>query len=70
MKIRDMAAIKAFVQVGTGPSLIWGIRNVFIGSGLGGMKPNITVVGFLTSKVIESTSHKVAAKITFRNRWK
>ncbi|CAD6600594.1 CEI_1a_G0004080.mRNA.1.CDS.1 [Saccharomyces cerevisiae] len=46
MKIRDMAAIKAFVQVGTGPSLIWGIRNVFIGSGLGGMKPNITVVGF------------------------
>ncbi|EJS44685.1 YBR235W [Saccharomyces arboricola H-6] len=46
IKIRDMAAIKAFVQVGTGPSLIWGIRNVFIGSGLGGMKPNITVVGF------------------------
>lgn len=45
-KIRDMAKIKAFVQVGTGSSLSWGIRNVFLGSGLGGMKPNITVIGF------------------------
>lgn len=45
-KIRDMANIKAFVQVGTGPSISWGIRNVFLGSGLGGMKPNITVIGF------------------------
>lgn len=46
MKIRDMAKIKAFVQIGTGPSLAWGIRNVFLGSGLGGMRPNITVLGF------------------------
>ncbi|SCU84021.1 LAME_0C07844g1_1 [Lachancea meyersii CBS 8951] len=46
VKIRDMANIKAFVQVGTGPSLPWGVRNVFLGSGLGGMKPNITVIGF------------------------
>ncbi|QLL32684.1 hypothetical protein HG536_0D02060 [Torulaspora globosa] len=46
MKIRDMAKIKAFVQIGTGPTLAWGIRNVFLGSGLGGMKPNITVLGF------------------------
>lgn len=46
MKIRDMAKIKAFVQIGTGPNLAWGIRNVFLGSGLGGMRPNITVLGF------------------------
>ncbi|SCU77948.1 LADA_0A03004g1_1 [Lachancea dasiensis] len=46
VKIRDMANIKAFVQVGTGPTLPWGVRNVFLGSGLGGMKPNITVLGF------------------------
>lgn len=45
-KIRDMANIKAFVQVATGPSLLWGIRNVFLGSGLGGMKPNVSVIGF------------------------
>ncbi|SCW00535.1 LAFE_0C06326g1_1 [Lachancea fermentati] len=46
VKIRDMARIKAFVQIGTGPTLAWGVRNVFLGSGLGGMKPNITVIGF------------------------
>lgn len=46
VKLRDMAEIKAFVQIAIGPSLPWGVRNVFLGSGLGGMKPNITVIGF------------------------
>ncbi|AET38017.1 Vhc1p Ecym_2271 [Eremothecium cymbalariae DBVPG len=46
VKIRDMANIKAFVHIGTGPTLPWGVRNVYLGSGLGGMKPNITVLGF------------------------
>lgn len=45
-KIRDVANIKAFIHVGTGPDINWGIRNIFVGSGLGGMRPNITVVGF------------------------
>ena len=40
-----MTKRKAFVQVGMGPSISWGIRNIFSGSGLGGMKPNITVIG-------------------------
>lgn len=46
VKLRDLARIKAFVQIAIGPSLPWGVRNVFLGSGLGGMKPNITVLGF------------------------
>lgn len=46
VKLRDLARIKAFVQIAIGPSLPWGVRNVFLGSGLGGMKPNITVIGF------------------------
>lgn len=46
VKLRDLAKIKAFVQIAIGPSLPWGVRNVFLGSGLGGMKPNITVIGF------------------------
>lgn len=46
IKLRDMACIKAFVHISIGPSLPWGVRNVFLGSGLGGMKPNITVIGF------------------------
>lgn len=46
VKLRNMARIKAFVQIAIGPSLPWGVRNVFLGSGLGGMKPNITMIGF------------------------
>ncbi|AOA64271.1 Vacuolar cation-chloride cotransporter 1 [Komagataella phaffii CBS 7435] len=45
-QFRDFASLKAFVQIGIGPNLAWGVRNVFLGSGLGGMKPNITVLGF------------------------
>lgn len=45
-KLRDMSKIKAFVQIALGPTLPWGVRNVYLGSGLGGMRPNITVLGF------------------------
>ncbi|CAN3376158.1 hypothetical protein DIURU_003763 [Diutina rugosa] len=45
-KLRDMLNIKAFVQIAWGPSIVWGVRNVYLGSGLGGMRPNITVLGF------------------------
>lgn len=45
-KLRDLSKIKAFVQVSLGPTLSWGVRNIYMGSGLGGMKPNITVIGF------------------------
>ncbi|EGW31780.1 uncharacterized protein SPAPADRAFT_72504 [Spathaspora passalidarum NRRL Y-27907] len=46
IKLRDMSKVKAFVQIALGPTLPWGVRNVYLGSGLGGMKPNITVLGF------------------------
>ncbi|CUM45614.1 uncharacterized protein AC631_02391 [Debaryomyces fabryi] len=46
LKLRDMSNIKAFVQIALGPTLPWGVRNVYLGSGLGGMRPNITVLGF------------------------
>lgn len=45
-KLREVSKIKAFVQIAVGPSLPWGVRNVYLGSGLGGMRPNITVLGF------------------------
>ncbi|AGO13131.1 AaceriAFL025Cp [[Ashbya] aceris (nom. inval.)] len=57
-KIRDMANIKAFVHIGTGPTLPWGVRNVYLGSGLGGMKPNITVLGFFDLTSYYSTLKK------------
>jgi potassium/chloride transporter 9 len=46
IKLRDLSKIKAFVQIALGPTLPWGVRNVYLGSGLGGMRPNITVIGF------------------------
>ena len=46
LKLRDLTKIKAFVQIGLGPTLPWGVRNVILGSGLGGMKPNIVVLGY------------------------
>ena len=29
-----MSKIKAFVQIALGPTLPWGVRNVYLGSGL------------------------------------
>ncbi|ODQ48251.1 hypothetical protein PICMEDRAFT_23059, partial [Pichia membranifaciens NRRL Y-2026] len=45
-KIRDITKVKAFVQISIAPSFTWGVRNIFLGSGLGGMKPNITIIAF------------------------
>lgn len=45
-KLRDACNIKAFVQVNANEDIVWGVRNVFLASGLGGMRPNITVLGF------------------------
>lgn len=44
--ISEFSRIKAFVQLTMSPSLIWGIRNLILSAGLGGMRPNIAVVGF------------------------
>ena len=45
-QIRNITGVKAFVQMSVAPTFPWGVRNVFLGSGLGGMKPNITIIGF------------------------
>ncbi|TPX69577.1 hypothetical protein SpCBS45565_g02294 [Spizellomyces sp. 'palustris'] len=43
----DIAKVKAFVQLTISPSERVGAQNLLLGSGLGGMKPNIVVLGFL-----------------------
>lgn len=45
--IRDIANLKAFIHVSIANSVQWGIRNLFLGSGLGAMKPNITIIGLI-----------------------
>lgn len=59
LRLRDMSKVKAFVQIGSGPDVVWGARNVYMGSGLGGMKPNITVLGFF-----EKRNHGVGSPVS------
>ncbi|CAK7265311.1 hypothetical protein SEPCBS57363_001517 [Sporothrix epigloea] len=44
--ITEFSRIKAFVQLTMSPSITWGARNLILASGLGGMRPNIAVLGF------------------------
>ena len=45
-KYIDFSRIKAFVNVTISPAVEWGARNIVLGTGLGGMRPNIVVMGF------------------------
>jgi potassium/chloride transporter 9 len=46
MKYIDFSRIKAFPQVAIAPTFEWGARNIVLSAGLGGMRPNIAVLGF------------------------
>lgn len=41
----DFSKIKAFVNVAISPSIEWGTRNIVLSAGLGGMRPNIVIMG-------------------------
>jgi potassium/chloride transporter 9 len=43
--INEFSKIKAFVQLTMSPTITWGIRNLILSAGLGGMRPNIAVLG-------------------------
>ncbi|GME62994.1 hypothetical protein GTA08_BOTSDO03003 [Neofusicoccum parvum] len=45
-KYIDFSRIKAFVNVVISPGIEWGARNGVLSAGLGGMKPNIVIMGF------------------------
>ncbi|OIW29784.1 solute carrier family 12 member 3 [Coniochaeta ligniaria NRRL 30616] len=44
--ISEFSRIKAFVQLTMSPSITWGVRNLMLSSGLGGLRPNVAVLGF------------------------
>lgn len=44
--ISEFSRIKAFVQLAMSPSITWGVRNLILSSGLGGLRPNVAVLGF------------------------
>ncbi|KAI1375215.1 amino acid permease-domain-containing protein [Hypoxylon crocopeplum] len=44
--ISEFSRIKAFVQLTMSPTIEWGVRNLILSAGLGGMRPNIVILGF------------------------
>jgi potassium/chloride transporter 9 len=45
-KYIDFSKIKAFINICISPGVEWGARNIVLSAGLGGMRPNIVVMGF------------------------
>ncbi|KAJ5403882.1 hypothetical protein N7509_003753 [Penicillium cosmopolitanum] len=43
-KLVEFSKIKAFVNIAISPAAEWGMRNIVLNSGLGGMRPNIVVI--------------------------
>lgn len=43
-KLVEYSKIKAFVNIAVSPTAEWGMRNIVLNSGLGGMRPNIVVI--------------------------
>ena len=44
--ISEYSRIKAFIQLTMSPTITWGVRNLVLSAGLGGMRPNIAIMGF------------------------
>lgn len=43
-KFVEYSKVKAFVNIAVSPTAEWGVRNVVLNAGLGGMRPNIVVI--------------------------
>lgn len=54
--ISEFSRIKAFVQLTMSPSLTWGVRNLILAAGLGGMRPNIAVIGFYNMNELRNSN--------------
>ena len=44
-KFIEVSKIKAFINLAISPSVEWGTRNIVLSAGLGGMRPNIVIMG-------------------------
>ncbi|KAF3481624.1 uncharacterized protein GIQ15_04383 [Arthroderma uncinatum] len=43
-KFIEYSKVKAFISITAAPNMEWGIRNIVLSAGLGGMRPNIVVI--------------------------
>ena len=51
----EYSRIKAFVQLTMSPTVTWGVRSLILSAGLGGMRPNIAVLGFYNMDELRSS---------------
>jgi potassium/chloride transporter 9 len=54
-KYIDFSKIKAFINIAISPAVEWGARNLVLGAGLGGMRPNIVIMGFYNLPELRQT---------------
>lgn len=60
-KYVEYSKVKAFINIAVSPSPEWGVRNVVLNAGLGGMRPNIVVIDqFRRGQSIVETWHPTA----------
>ncbi|KAK2752352.1 hypothetical protein FQN55_007392 [Onygenales sp. PD_40] len=57
-KFIEFSRVKAFINISIAPTAEWGIRNIALNSGLGGMRPNIVVLDqFRRDQVVAESPH-------------
>ena len=56
----EMPRLKAFVQFAISPSINWGVRNLILSAGLGGMRPNVAVLGWYNMEDLRQSNPPVA----------
>lgn len=58
--ISESSRIKAFMQLTMSPSITWGVRNLILSAGLGGMRPNVAILGFYNMEELRRSSYRYA----------
>ncbi|PKX93024.1 putative cation chloride cotransporter [Aspergillus novofumigatus IBT 16806] len=71
-KLVEYSRVKAFVNIAVAPTVEWGVRNVVLNSGLGGMRPNIVVIdqfrkGQSLAEVLQLPGHRKDSTNSKRN---
>lgn len=54
-KFIDVSKIKAFINLAISPAVEWGTRNIVLSAGLGGMRPNIVIMGAFNLREFRDT---------------
>ena len=64
----DFSRVKAFVNIAISPAVEWGTRNIVLSAGLGGMRPNIVMMGFYNLDEFRTAQPLVDVPLPQRSR--